>query len=72
MAIRTWVGRFCVAEGRVQEEGPWLGSLIRQRPDEEADELYVLVEPAHGPAATSTRRSSSTSSPSSTRRTPCR
>jgi hypothetical protein len=46
MAIRTWVGRFCVAEGRVQEEGPWLGSLIRQRPDEEADELYVLVEPA--------------------------
>ncbi|MEX0750361.1 MAG: hypothetical protein WD359_06080, partial [Dehalococcoidia bacterium] len=32
--------------GRVEEEGPWLGSLIRQRPDEEADELYVLVEPA--------------------------
>jgi len=30
----------------VEEEGPWLGSLIRQRPDEEADELYVLVEPA--------------------------
>ncbi len=46
MAIRTWVGRFCVADGGVQEEGPWLGSLIRQRPDEEADELYVLVEPA--------------------------
>ncbi len=46
MAVRTWVGRFCVAEGRVDEEGPWLGSLIRQRPDEDADELYVLVEPA--------------------------
>lgn len=46
MAVRTWVGRFCVAEGRVEEEGPWLGSLIRQRPDEEPDELYVLIEPA--------------------------
>ena len=46
MAIRTWVGRFCVADGHVEEEGPWLGSLIRQRPDEEADELYVLIEPA--------------------------
>ena len=46
MAIRTWVGRFCVADGRVEEEGPWLGSLIRQRTDEEADELYVLIEPA--------------------------
>ncbi len=46
MAVRTWVGRFCVVEGRVEEEGPWLGSLVRQRPDEEADELYVLVEPA--------------------------
>jgi hypothetical protein len=46
MAVRTWVGRFCVADGRVEEEGPWLGSLVRQRPDEEADELYVLIEPA--------------------------
>ena len=46
MAVRTWVGRFCVADGRVEEEGPWLGSLIRQRPDEEADELYVVIEPA--------------------------
>ena len=46
MAVRTWVGRFCVAEGHVQEDGPWLGSLIRQRPDDDADELYVLVEPA--------------------------
>ena len=46
MAVRTWVGRFCVADGRVEEEGPWLGSLIRQRPEEEADELYVLIEPA--------------------------
>lgn len=46
MTVRTWVGRFCVADGRVEEEGPWLGSLIRQRADDEADELYVLVEPA--------------------------
>jgi hypothetical protein len=46
MAVRTWVGRFCVADGRVEEEGPWLGSLVRQRPEEEPDELYVLVEPA--------------------------
>jgi hypothetical protein len=46
MAVRTWVGRFCVTDGRVEEEGPWLGSLIRQRPDEDPDELYVLVEPA--------------------------
>lgn len=51
MAARTWVGRFCVADGRVEEEGPWLGSLIRQRPDEEADELYVLVEPANDASA---------------------
>ena len=46
MAVRTWVGRFCVADGRVEEEGPWLGSLVRQRPDEESDELYILIEPA--------------------------
>jgi hypothetical protein len=46
MTVRTWVGRFCVAGGRVEEEGPWLGSLIRQRPDDDADELYVLIEPA--------------------------
>lgn len=46
MVARTWVGRFCVADGRVDEEGPWLRSLIRQRPDDEPDELYVLVEPA--------------------------
>lgn len=51
MAVRTWVGRFCVVDGRVEEEGPWLGSLIRQRPDEEADELYVLIEPASPPSA---------------------
>lgn len=46
MAVRTWVGRFCVDGGRVEEEGAWLGSLIRQRPDDEPDELYVLIEPA--------------------------
>jgi serine/threonine protein phosphatase PrpC len=46
MTVRTWVGRFTVADGGVEEEGAWLGSLIRQRPDDEPDELYVLVEPA--------------------------
>lgn len=46
MTARTWVGRFCVAGGQVEEEGPWLRSLIRQRPDDDADELYVLIEPA--------------------------
>jgi hypothetical protein len=51
MPVRTWVGRFCVVGGHVEEEGPWLGSLIRQRPDEEADELYVLVEPASAGSA---------------------
>ncbi|HZP57714.1 MAG TPA: hypothetical protein VFC53_09185 [Dehalococcoidia bacterium] len=48
MAVRTWVGRFTVVDGHVHEEGAWLGSLIRQHPDEEPDELYVLVEPASG------------------------
>lgn len=51
MPVRTWVGRFCVVDGQVAEEGPWLRSLIRQRPDEEADELYVLVEPASAGSA---------------------
>jgi serine/threonine protein phosphatase PrpC len=46
MAVRTWVGRFTVVDGHVQEEGPWLGSLIRQRTDDEPDELYVLIESA--------------------------
>lgn len=46
MPARTWVGRFCIVGGHVEEEGPWLGSLVRQRPDDDADELYVLVEPA--------------------------
>ncbi|MEX2247896.1 MAG: hypothetical protein WEC75_14570 [Dehalococcoidia bacterium] len=46
MSVRTWVGRFTIVDGHAQEEGPWLGSLIRQRPDDDADELYVVVEPA--------------------------
>jgi len=46
VAIRTWVGRFSIVQGRVEEEGPWLGSFVRQRPDEESDELYAIVEPA--------------------------
>ncbi len=46
MAVKTWVGRFAIAQGQPQEEGPYLRSFPRQRPDEEEDELYVLVEPA--------------------------
>jgi len=46
MSVRIWVGRFCITDGKPQEEGPFLRSFPRQRPDEEEDELYVLVEPA--------------------------
>ncbi len=51
MTVRTWVGRFTVNDGRVEEEGPWLGSLIRQRADDEADELYMLIEAASAESA---------------------
>ncbi|HXK34847.1 MAG TPA: PP2C family serine/threonine-protein phosphatase, partial [Dehalococcoidia bacterium] len=46
MTVQTWVGRFCVTEAGVQEEGRWLTSLVRQHADEPPDELYVIVEPA--------------------------
>ncbi len=46
VSVKVWVGRFAVVEGQPQEEGPLLRSFPRQRPDEEEDELYVLVEPA--------------------------
>jgi hypothetical protein len=46
MSVRIWVGRFCITDGKPQEEGPFLRSFPRQRPDEEEDELYVLVEAA--------------------------
>jgi len=45
MPVKTWVGRFAIVGGEAQEEGPFLRSFPRQRPDEEEDELYVLVEP---------------------------
>lgn len=45
MPVKTWVGRFAIVQGQPQEEGPHLRSFPRQRPDEEEDELYVLVEP---------------------------
>lgn len=51
MPVRTWVGRFAIVSGQAQEEGPLLRSFARQRPDEEEDELYVLVEPASPQAA---------------------
>ena len=46
MPVATRVGRFVIAQGQPQEEGPRLRSFPRQRTDEEEDELYVLVEPA--------------------------
>lgn len=46
MAVKTWVGRFAIVDGHPQEEGPYLRSFPRHRPDEEEDELYVLVDPA--------------------------
>lgn len=45
MPVKTWVGRFTIVQGQPQEEGPHLRSFPRQRPDEDEDELYVLVEP---------------------------
>ena len=48
MAIKTWVGRFAIVKGEAQEESTLLRSYPRQRPDEEEDELYVLVEPSAG------------------------
>ncbi|MCH8995396.1 MAG: hypothetical protein IH959_10610, partial [Chloroflexi bacterium] len=46
MPVKTWVGRFAIVEGQPREESPLLRSFPRQRPDEEEDELYVLVEPS--------------------------
>jgi hypothetical protein len=46
VSVKVWVGRFAIVEGQPQEEGPLLRSFPRQRPDEEEDELYVLIEPA--------------------------
>jgi hypothetical protein len=46
MPVKVWVGRFAIVNGQPQEEGPLLRSFPRQRPDEDEDELYVLVEPA--------------------------
>jgi hypothetical protein len=45
MAVKVWVGRFAIVDGQPQEEGPLLRSFPRQRPDDDEDELYVLVEP---------------------------
>ncbi len=45
MPVKVWVGRFAIVDGQPQEEGPLLRSFPRQRPDEDEDELYVLVEP---------------------------
>jgi hypothetical protein len=49
MPVSTRVGRFAIVQGQPQEEGPRLRSFPRQRPDEDEDELYVLVEPTTAP-----------------------
>jgi len=46
MPVKTWVGRFAIVDGHPQEESTLLRSFPRQRPDEDEDELFVLVEPA--------------------------
>lgn len=46
MPVKTWVGRFAIVNGQPQEESALLRSFPRQRPDEDEDELFVLVEPA--------------------------
>lgn len=41
-----WVGQFGIAEGEAREETPWVGVYPADERDEDAADLYVLVEPA--------------------------
>jgi hypothetical protein len=41
-----WVGQFGIAEGEAREETPWVGVYPANERDEDAADLYVLVEPA--------------------------
>ena len=43
--MTTWVGRYAIVGGQVQEHGPWLVDRQRQR-EEEVLRLLVLTEPA--------------------------
>jgi len=71
MTVSDLGGPLCVVDGQVQEEGPWLGSLIRQGPDDEADELYSSLNPPRR-RARNLRRSWSTSSRGFITKTHCR
>jgi len=43
--VTTWVGRYAIVGGQVQEHGPWLVDRQRQR-EEEVLRLLVLTEPS--------------------------
>ncbi|HLF08518.1 MAG TPA: hypothetical protein VI789_04125 [Dehalococcoidia bacterium] len=45
MALRTWVARFVVENGRVTEEGGRLRTFQRRRLDEPDVDLHLLLEP---------------------------
>jgi hypothetical protein len=46
MALRTWVARFVVENGRVTEEGGRLRTFQRRRLDEPDVDLHLLLEPS--------------------------
>lgn len=48
--MTTWVGRYAIVGGQVQEHGPWLVDRQRQR-DEEVLRLLVLTEPSDARSA---------------------
>lgn len=41
-----WVGQFGIADGAAKEETPWVGVFPDRGRDEDASDLYVVVEPA--------------------------
>jgi serine/threonine protein phosphatase PrpC len=41
-----WVGQFGIADGEAREETPWVGVFPADDREEDAADLYVLVEPA--------------------------
>ena len=49
-AVTTWVGRYAIVGGQVQEHGPWLVDRQRQR-EEEVLRLLVLTEPSDARSA---------------------
>lgn len=48
--MTTWVGRYAIVGGEVQEHGPWLVDRQRER-DEEVLRLLVLTEPSDARSA---------------------